>query len=207
MTLTPDLAFALDLDAVYTSAAYRYVAELTEVSDEPSPEVARAAHLAGLHAVHLAAVDHKKAQRAPRDYSTLFASMAGAAEAAMDEAPRIITLGDLIGELAAAPSSNIVKVVWRGTLRNPGNVDSYRGYYSQLFIDFTASDERTVKSLLKNLRKAMGSTFEGYKGGDYTMGAHTGIFVDQHGMCEQIAACAVISQDGLTVILTERVVD
>lgn len=207
MTQTSDLAFAIDLDAVYTAAAHECIAELTELRDEPTAEMARAAHLAGLRAVHLVAVDHKAAKRAPKDYSALFASMTEEANAVIDANTKIITLGDLIGELAAAPSSDIVKVVWRGALCNPGNVDSYRGHYSQLFIDYTEGEERTVKSLLKNLRKAMGRTFEGYKGGEYTMGANTCIFVDQYGMCEQIAACAVISRDGLTIILTDQVAD
>jgi hypothetical protein len=205
---------AFDLDAVYTAGHKAYIAKNPQrPSAIPTQaETAAAAHLAGLRAVQAEAA-HRALEQftgtspkpVPTDYEAQFASMSEMAEHAVAGAECILSLGGLIRALADSPGSNIVKVATRGRLFNPGDVGSYRGYYSELYIDYTEASERTVKSLLKNLRKAMGKTFTGYKGGEFTMGSGTSIFVDQYSMCDGIAACAVISRDGLTVILTDQV--
>lgn len=63
------------------------------------------------------------------------------------------------------------------------NCHSYRGYYSDLAFEH---GETTVADLLKCCRKAIGSTFVGYKGGEYVMDEHTSVYVAEYGCCGRI---------------------
>lgn len=56
---------------------------------------------------------------------------------------------------------------------------SYRGYYDQLA--FEPKRSVTIGSMLKCAQQAIGQTFEGYKGGDYTMGEHTDVYLAEYG--------------------------
>lgn len=64
---------------------------------------------------------------------------------------------------------------------------SFRGAYWELAIwhsdpNLIEPENGTPKSeLLKLLKGAIGSTFEGYKGGDYTMREHSLVFLDPYG--------------------------
>ncbi len=62
-----------------------------------------------------------------------------------------------------------------------GEPDSYRGYYSDLA--FNPSDEiRTVNDLLGDCKLALGTTYTGYKGGDFFMDEHTPLWISDYGM-------------------------
>lgn len=56
---------------------------------------------------------------------------------------------------------------------------SYRGYYQELA--FEPLEHATVKEMLVCARSALGKTFEGYKGGSYTMGPHTTVYLSEYG--------------------------
>ena len=59
---------------------------------------------------------------------------------------------------------------------------SYRGYYSDLA--FEKDDGlRSVKELLDSCKSCMGQVFEGYKGGDFVMGALTPVWIAEYGCC------------------------
>ena len=61
-----------------------------------------------------------------------------------------------------------------------GGEHSYRGYYSDL--SFSPTHEvSTVGKLLEQCKSAMGQVYEGYKGGDFVMGALTPLFVADYG--------------------------
>ena len=61
---------------------------------------------------------------------------------------------------------------------------SYRGYYDDL--SFEPQGERiTVADALVMCRGAMGQVFEGYKGGDYMMGASTPVWIADYGCSGQ----------------------
>lgn len=113
----------------------------------------------------------------------------------------IISVGELIGRLNAMPDENIVKVEFLDSLYNPGDVDSYRGFYNHLFINYTEKDERTVEQVLKNLRDAIGTTFQGYKGGYYEMDWKTPIWVDEYGRAQEVGVTGV-ERNGDIVIIT-----
>lgn len=52
------------------------------------------------------------------------------------------------------------------------NPHSYRGYYDQLAFEPTPN-EQLVEEALEVVRPCLGWTFEGYKGGGFTMDDHT----------------------------------
>jgi len=52
-----------------------------------------------------------------------------------------------------------------------GNPMSYRGYYECLA--FGPHENVTVQTMMEIITKCIGDTFQGYKGGDYTMDTDT----------------------------------
>ena len=93
-----------------------------------------------------------------------------------DRAESQLTLGKLIEALEAMPTD-----VQVANLREPG---SYRGYYSDLYFEIREGT-RSAGELLADCRKCMGAVFQGYKGGDYGMGALTPLWVATYGRCGQ----------------------
>ena len=75
-----------------------------------------------------------------------------------------MTLGKLIADLEAMPKGACVA--------NLKSAHSYRGYYSDLAFE-KGEGQRPAAELLAECKAAMGKVFEGYKGGNYVMGALT----------------------------------
>lgn len=87
----------------------------------------------------------------------------------------------------------------------PTEIDSWRGSYSELALNFVDSDNdgaktMTVGGLLTMLKSTIGKTFEGYKGGEFTMNKHTPIWVANYGNSGNTAVVDVVD-DGYCVIL------
>ena len=57
-----------------------------------------------------------------------------------------------------------------------GKPNSWRGRYSELM--FEPIGETTVAFMLKEAKKAVGATYTGWKGGEFTMGLETEIHVE-----------------------------
>lgn len=83
-----------------------------------------------------------------------------------------MTLGALIAALEAMPPDADVANIY--------DPHSYRGYYCDLEFE-RAEGTRKASDLLVECRAAMGNVFEGYKGGDYVMGARTPVWVGSYG--------------------------
>jgi len=66
------------------------------------------------------------------------------------------------------------------------NPCSYRGYYDQCA--FVVTRDVTLGEMLKDVKEAIGSTFEGYKGGEFTMSEWTEAWLveDSSGLGETI---------------------
>ena len=83
-----------------------------------------------------------------------------------------MTLGGLIEALEAMPEGMEVE--------NLRNEHSYRGYYMDL--SFEQKDgKRLASELLADCKAAMGKVYEGYKGGDFVMGALTPLWIASYG--------------------------
>lgn len=83
-----------------------------------------------------------------------------------------MTLGKLIAALEAMPSD--------AEVTNLNGPHSYRGYYSDLAFQ-RGEGTRPAAELLAECKAAMGQVFEGYKGGDYVMGALTPLWISTYG--------------------------
>ena len=94
------------------------------------------------------------------------------AEWQRERAETQMTLGQLIEILESMPADT--------EIRGLNCPHSYRGYYSDLAFEPTEGTV-TVSELLSECKAAMGQVFEGYKGGDYVMGALTPIWVAYYG--------------------------
>lgn len=81
-------------------------------------------------------------------------------------------LRDLIEALEKADQT---KVVPHG-FNNP---HSYRGYYEELA--FVPAENVTVASMLAAAKSAIGRTFTGWKGGDFTMGEWSNVYLAKIG--------------------------
>lgn len=90
-----------------------------------------------------------------------------------------LTLGRLIDNLMDFPVNLPVKFSNGGY---PGSFGSYRGYYSDMYID-SDGDPINVGEFIKVVHsKMLGQTFEGYKGGDYKMGEDTPLWHAEYGL-------------------------
>lgn len=59
---------------------------------------------------------------------------------------------------------------------------SYRGYYDQLA--FEPVENAVILDMLEHARSALGTTFTGYKGGEYTMDEWTECWIAEYGTSE-----------------------
>ena len=86
----------------------------------------------------------------------------------------------------------------------PEDLDSWRGIYAELALGWKVTqygdEPMTVTKLLELLRSARGATFRGYKGGDYTMGDHTRVHMDNYGECTS-TSIAMITTDSYSVTI------
>lgn len=83
-----------------------------------------------------------------------------------------MSLGLVIERLEKADPNKRVK-------RGFGQPMSYRGSYDELA--FEPVKNTTVGEMLVHARSALGKTFEGYKGGDYTMSEYTPCWIAEYG--------------------------
>jgi len=108
-----------------------------------------------------------------------------------------MTLGALIEWLEGQDQDMIVRDGF-------SSAHSDRGDYSELA--FTPKEETTIKDMLAHARGALGATFQGWKGGDFTMEEYTSVYLGNYGESGEeitsfafkywlLAAPAVIGKD------------
>jgi hypothetical protein len=115
------------------------------------------------------------------------------------------TLGYLIERLERLPQDAVV--CYDFVYLMPKGIHSYRGYYEQLALGYTDEGESPkVSELLTLLKDANGKTFTGYKGGEYTMGDDTKMWVANR---RQAGGTAIIDavEHRCYVILTTAKID
>jgi len=85
----------------------------------------------------------------------------------------------------------------------PNNVDSWRGRYSELALNFTTEgQEMKVSDFLIMLKDCIGKEFTGYKGGEFTMNKHTPIWVANSGNSGNTAVIDVVDNDYCIILIT-----
>jgi hypothetical protein len=83
-------------------------------------------------------------------------------------------LGDIIDYLKTQDPSKKVR-------HGLGKPHSYRGYYDQ--VAFEPVEDTTIGEMLKHAESAIGPTFIGYKGGEYSYDRWTDAWLAQWGRC------------------------
>jgi hypothetical protein len=102
-----------------------------------------------------------------------------------------LSLGELLDRVRGARPDIGVRFDFAGMA--PGQVASYRGFYEHLAVE-PIKDHVTVEVFRNSLQRALGATFEGYKGGTYRMHENTPVWVSFWG-------------DSSGTMITEVVVD
>ena len=89
----------------------------------------------------------------------------------------------------------------------PTSIDSWRGIYAELALNFVDSDRgRTdekpmkVSEFLEMMKSVIGKEFTGYKGGEFTMNKHTPVWVANYGNSGNTAVIDIVD-DGYQVII------
>jgi hypothetical protein len=85
-----------------------------------------------------------------------------------------MTLGNLIDWLEKQDQELIVRDGF-------GSPHSDRGSYDELA--FTPEPESKIADMLAYAKSADGGTFEGWKGGDFTMSRSTSVYIGRYGEC------------------------
>lgn len=113
-----------------------------------------------------------------------------------------LTLGEFIALLEECKPDAEIRYDFCDLM--PEGIDSYRGYYDQLAIGWTANASTPIVSnILDICKRSIGQTFEGYKGGDYTNG--TPLWVANRGQCHSTAIVGVENNNWIVFIETARV--
>ena len=81
-------------------------------------------------------------------------------------------LSDLIKCLESLDPDSVVPIGF-------GEPMSYRGYYEDLA--FKPAVNARIGDMLTHARSALGATFQGYKGGDFTMEDYTDCWIAEYG--------------------------
>ncbi|MXY79729.1 MAG: hypothetical protein F4Y94_08610 [Chloroflexi bacterium] len=98
-----------------------------------------------------------------------------------------LTLGELLDTLAGVHEWTPVIVDRGGSVRG---FRSYRGYYEDLALE-PAEVTITAGSLRREAAAAEGHTFEGYKGGDFTMGRDAPLWIATYGSASGLAIVGI----------------
>ena len=118
-----------------------------------------------------------------------------------------LTLGELI--LKLEPIVKNQKEGEEATVRYdfeylfPTSIDSWRGSYDELALNFeTQGEEMKVSEFLKMLKNCIGKTFTGYKGGDFTMHKGTPIWVANYSHSGNTAVIDVVDNEYVVLLIT-----
>ena len=87
----------------------------------------------------------------------------------------------------------------------PTEIGSWRGSYEELALNFKSHDNAEPMSLsdfIKMLKAAVGQTYQGYKGGDFTMSRHTPVWVANYGNSGNTAVIEVVDNDYEVILMT-----
>jgi hypothetical protein len=98
-----------------------------------------------------------------------------------------MNISEIITELSRFDGSTSVTMRYNHVEDNWGELDSYRGYYSEMSVD-SGGEVSDVAYVIQALRDVIGKTFTGYKGGEYIMSGHTDLYWADYGELGPIAS-------------------
>lgn len=116
-----------------------------------------------------------------------------------------LSLGELIILLRNLPISTPIRLEIEGELMIPDDLISWRGIYAELALEYYRGDtDIKVGDVLGEFESAVGTTFEGYKGGEFIMSRQTPVWADHYGLANHWAIVGIDLVDGVAIIRTEN---
>lgn len=95
-----------------------------------------------------------------------------------------LTLGEIILKLEGIKNKKL-PVVFDIEKYYPVGIDSWRGSYYELALEYEKNREpMLLGDFIKMLKKIIGKTLIGYKGGNFLMGKTTPVWVANYGECK-----------------------
>lgn len=88
----------------------------------------------------------------------------------------------------------------------PTTINSWRGSYCELALDYDSYDgggiQMSAKAFHELLKETVGKTFEGYKGGGFTMSRQTPVWVANYGNSGETAVVDIVKSNYGVIIKT-----
>jgi len=87
----------------------------------------------------------------------------------------------------------------------PETLHSWRGSYSELATSYTDEDwskAPTISKCISMFEDAIGKTYTGYKGGEYTMNKNTPVWVSNYGESKSTGIVEVLEADVCIILVT-----
>jgi len=86
----------------------------------------------------------------------------------------------------------------------PTELDSWRGSYAELALNFKSEgNEMTVTAFYNMLKEAIGKEFTGYKGGEFIMNEDTPVWVANYGNSGSTAVVEVVDNGHTVILITQ----
>lgn len=122
-----------------------------------------------------------------------------------------LTLGQLIEKLERAKNEkhddcDAQRTYFDFCTLTPMTLGSWRGVYAFLALGWDERSETLLPDLIAECTSAVGKTFEGWKGGSYTMTTDTPVMVANRGAVGSTGICGV-KADGYSVTLLTKTID
>lgn len=113
-----------------------------------------------------------------------------------------MTIGEIILKLEAINKTD--EEVWFDfEYARPTDLDSWRGIYAEIAFGFDCETKpKTVKEILVILKEAIGKTYTGYKGGDFTMGKNTPVWVANYGNSGETGIVDIVDGGYKVILIT-----
>lgn len=144
------------------------------------------------------------------DFQTMMDNAMAASRANRQKNSPQMLLGEMIAKLESVSQDKNIVFDFDGI--RPCGLDSWRGIYAELAISWEKGGETKVADFLADCKDAVGSTFQGYKGGDFQMGKSTSLWISNYGDTDfghddyergYRAPISILETDDLVVIQTD----
>lgn len=113
---------------------------------------------------------------------------------------RPLSIGQLIRACQSQPADNYIFFSFGAFV--PVRVGAYRGVYSDLAVEYDMNSNPTVHQFKYMLEKALGQTFEGYKGGEFVITEDTPVWAANYGRSPQCGIIGLTTDGAFTYIET-----
>jgi hypothetical protein len=115
-----------------------------------------------------------------------------------------LTLGEMISKLDAIEQRNEEpEVVYDFGYLFPTEIDSWRGSYDELALNYKSEGEKMkLSEFLSMLKNAVGKEYTGYKGGEFIMTENTPVWVSNYGEACDTAVIDIVDDEWRVIIIT-----